>query len=229
VVENNDRDSVSARNSVSSKKLKANRRNAQKSTGPTSEEGKKRSRRNALKHGVLASSPVITAAGGGEDAAAFKEFVYALVRDGAPVGTLEEMMVEKIALCWLRQMRSARFDAVMSQRAFEEENYRYLSEAVKLASESTIGRAQAREKILAKLPAEIGGFVDMVLPANPPKLKINDGFTLPADQDLNRLLRYETSNQRQLAYAINQLERLQRARKGEHVPAPVAVHLSSDQ
>jgi hypothetical protein len=40
---------------------------------------------------------------------------------------------------------------------------------------------------------------------------------------------YETSIQRQLAYAINQLERLQRTRKGETMPAPMSVQLSSDQ
>ncbi len=46
---------------------------------------------------------------------------------------------------------------------------------------------------------------------------------------LDRMLRYETTIHRQMAYAINQLERLQRARKGEHVPPPVTVHLSTDQ
>ena len=43
------------------------------------------------------------------------------------------------------------------------------------------------------------------------------------------IARYETAIHRQLVYAINQLERLQRARKGEHVPVPVSVQLSSDQ
>ena len=47
--------------------------------------------------------------------------------------------------------------------------------------------------------------------------------------DLDRILRYETTVQRQLVYAINQLERLQRIAKGEHVPAPVSVQLSNDQ
>ena len=42
-------------------------------------------------------------------------------------------------------------------------------------------------------------------------------FGLPADADFNRILRYETSIQRQLVYAISQLVRLQRSRKGEHV------------
>ena len=57
----------------------------------------------------------------------------------------------------------------------------------------------------------------------------NRHLTLPLSDKLDRLLRYETSVHRQLVYAINQLERLQRTRKGEHVPAPVTVQVSSDQ
>ena len=45
----------------------------------------------------------------------------------------------------------------------------------------------------------------------------------------DRILRCEPTIQRQLVYAINQLERLQRARKGEQVPALVSVQFSSDQ
>ena len=51
---------------------------------------------------------------------------------------------------------------------------------------------------------------------------------VPANQYMDQVLRYETSAQRQLAHAINQLERLQRARKGEHVPVPVTVQVSTD-
>lgn len=58
---------------------------------------------------------------------------------------------------------------------------------------------------------------------------VTDNLRLPRGADLDRVLRYETTIQRQLTYAINQLERLQRARKGEHVPAPVSVQVSSDQ
>lgn len=57
-----------------------------------------------------------------------------------------------------------------------------------------------------------------------------DNLSLPArSAELDRVLRYETSIQRQPTYAVNQLERLQRTRQGEHVPAPVALHVSSDQ
>lgn len=40
---------------VSPEKREANRRNAQLSTGPRTDAGKNQSRRNALRHGILAS------------------------------------------------------------------------------------------------------------------------------------------------------------------------------
>jgi len=46
---------------------------------------------------------------------------------------------------------------------------------------------------------------------------------------MDRLIRYETTIQRQLAFALSQLERLQRSRKGEQVAAPVSVQISADQ
>jgi len=47
--------------------------------------------------------------------------------------------------------------------------------------------------------------------------------SIPAKDELDRLLRYEGSIERQLYKAMNQLERLQRVRSGDSVPAPVAV------
>ena len=52
---------------ISPQKMAANRRNAQKSTGPRSAAGKSRARFNALKHGVTAQIPVLP----GEDPALF--------------------------------------------------------------------------------------------------------------------------------------------------------------
>ena len=42
-------------------------------------------------------------------------------------------------------------------------------------------------------------------------------------QYLDRLLRYEGAIERQLYKALNQLERLQRLRAGDHVPPPLEV------
>ena len=44
---------------TSQKKIEANRRNALQSTGPTTREGKRAVRHNALKHGLLAQEVVI--------------------------------------------------------------------------------------------------------------------------------------------------------------------------
>ena len=52
---------------------------------------------------------------------------------------------------------------------------------------------------------------------------------LPQGEQMDLLLRYETTFHRQLLSILNQLERLQRARRGEQVPAPVAVQVMTDQ
>ena len=175
--------------SISPKKLEANRRNAEQSTGPRTDEGKSRSRVNAVKHGILSSAFLISQGKGAEDPAKFDELLGGLLRDLAPEGTLEEMLVEKIAVCWWRQRRALKSEAGLVGGASRPDPERQLTES-----------------------RDFG----LVLGPGP-------------GVELDRILRYETTIQRQMVYAINQLERLQRTRKGEHVPAPVSVQLSSDQ
>jgi len=188
---------------ISPQKLAANRRNAQLSTGPRTEEGKSRSRQNALKHGILASALLITAGEGAEDPAEFNELLGGLRRDLAPVGTLEERMVEKIAVCWWRQKRVLSCEAGLVQRAF-------------------VPNLQ-HERMLDRLASQ-----GLLVPT-PELAAIKDHLGLPESDQVDRILRYETANNRQLVYAINQLERLPRARKGEQIPAPVSLQVSRDE
>jgi len=51
---------------VTTKQIEANRRNAERSTGPTTPEGKARSSQNAVKHGLTARRSVITVGDGEE-------------------------------------------------------------------------------------------------------------------------------------------------------------------
>jgi hypothetical protein len=185
---------------VSNKQIDANRRNSQLSTGPKTEVGKNHSRRNALKHGVLASALLITSGEGAEESAEFEELLDALDRDLAPVGRPEEMMVEKIAVCWWRQRRAIQCEAGLIQRSFFPDPS---------GDEELL-------QILRKTP-------------NPKTISIKEHLKIPLGADLDRILRYETTIQRQLVYAMNQLERLQRIRKGEHIPAPVNVQLSNSE
>lgn len=83
-----------AKKPVSLKKIEANRRNAQKSPGPTSPEGKQRSRWNSTKHGLLGKRLfVLEGAGEGE----WAQLLESLRQDLEPMGALEELLVEKIA------------------------------------------------------------------------------------------------------------------------------------
>ena len=52
-------------------------------------------------------------------------------------------------------------------------------------------------------------------------------FSLPSVEATDKLLRYEAHLDRQLYRAMDQLERLQRQRKGEPLPPP--LHISLDR
>jgi hypothetical protein len=109
--------------SISQRKLAANRANAQLSTGPRTLEGKARSGRNALKHALL-SSQILMEHEDPDELAALKEGLYSDVR---PVGVLEETMVEKIVACaWLQKR------ALRAERAAMEYQHRRMRDALPL-------------------------------------------------------------------------------------------------
>jgi hypothetical protein len=98
--------------SISEKQLAANRQNALKSTGPKTPEGKAASRLNALKHGLLARETVINRDDHHEDAAEFESLSDQLREDLAPVGYLEELLVEQITIAYWRLRRAVRADTI---------------------------------------------------------------------------------------------------------------------
>ena len=82
---------------TSFRQIDANRRNASKSTGPTTEEGKRRSRRNAVRHGLTAETVI----GALEDAADYKAFEAAIIADYDAQSTVERELVLRLAsLLW---------------------------------------------------------------------------------------------------------------------------------
>ena len=65
---------------ISIQRLEANRRNALRSTGPKTEEGKQRSRFNSVRHGLTAETVI----GSLEDLEDYKAFEAAVVADYDP-------------------------------------------------------------------------------------------------------------------------------------------------
>ena len=80
---------------TSQARIEANRKNAQRSTGPRTEEGKSKVRFNALKDGATARSPVIP----GEDAAQFQHRIDTWIKDLAPKSEVECYLAEHAARC----------------------------------------------------------------------------------------------------------------------------------
>src|SRR6202007_1602368 len=82
---------------TSFRQIEANRRNAQLSTGPVTEEGKRRSRQNAIRHGLTAET-VIDAVEDAEDYAAFE---MAVTADHDAQSAVERELVLRLAsLLW---------------------------------------------------------------------------------------------------------------------------------
>jgi hypothetical protein len=92
---------------VTEKMIEANRRNAQKSTGPRTPEGRAVVARNAITHGLTAKELVLPGERKG-DLVALREGLYADLR---PEGELECLLADRVALAMWRLRRVIRFEA----------------------------------------------------------------------------------------------------------------------
>ena len=84
--------------------IAANRRNAQKSTGPVTEPGKTASRLNALKHGMTAATSVLPH----EDPNEFDHLRRSLLEEHQPGSGVEFTLVDTIANAYWRLLRARR-------------------------------------------------------------------------------------------------------------------------
>jgi hypothetical protein len=101
---------------ASEAQLGANRRNAQKSTGPRTEEGRAVASRNALRHGLTAERVVVFDEEP-EDLARFRDEVHAALD---PADEMEGQLAERIVLCAWRLRRACRVEAGLINARAEE-------------------------------------------------------------------------------------------------------------
>jgi len=294
-------------------KIQANRENALRSTGPKTLEGKQSVRWNALKHGLLSKEVVIPTGDGKERKADFQAVLKALQEELQPAGILEEILVEKIAVCYWRLRRALRFEVGQVRENLDTfsfdtvlNRYEAMSSLWSPKERHLVRTTVGVQKLVGRL-AEVRNHVEKdggelcetckevllewfsdedndwgeavaffcwVMSGGPEKspeefvggarpspdeckryvLELLDEkqealsiamraasarealhdasekarLSLPEPEAMDRLLRYETSIERQLYRAINQLERLQRRRQGEAIPPPINVELAGD-
>ena len=211
---------------TSDKQAEANRRNAQKSTGPNTPDGKAAVRFNAMKHGLLSSEILIP----GEDEAALKELGERLRDELQPAGELEGLLVERITAAYWRLRRLGRVEAGI----FAWELYAELAERAEREAHSY------ESNLHADMPDTLDTITDeqkhqeALSRAQEMKAKQEDaetatlGRTFMRDANeanaFSKLSRYETAIARGLYKALHELQRLQAARgTGGNVSPPVAV------
>jgi len=91
---------------VSEKVFTANRKNARRSTGPRTAEGKAATRLNAVKHGILSTEVVVRGLRIQEHEDEFRALRERCWVSLAPIGPMEEMLVDRIVTAQWRLRRA---------------------------------------------------------------------------------------------------------------------------
>jgi hypothetical protein len=191
------------------KQIEANRRNALKSTGPITSEGKARSCRNAIRHGLTAETVI----GGLEDIEDYKAFEAAITADyDAKTAVERELVLRLASVLWrLRRatgVETGLFESVTAEPGKGELRHSHLSLAgpTALSDHNQMHLVAPRQSDAA--PATECGF--------DPRTDIADSFlrlaALPTFP-LDRLSRYEHTLWRQARQIIFTMESLRRRKQ----------------
>jgi hypothetical protein len=201
---------------TSFRQIEANRRNAKKSTGPSSEDGKQRSRCNAVRHGLTAETVIGTL----EDVDDYRAFEAAIIADYDAQSAVERELVLRLASLLWRLRRAT----IMETGLFE------IQAGQLQAFKKTHHAEQASRQVLYTLlgqPAP-GAFqsgpkshlpdTDPAQPLGHSAIEITQCFLRLANLPsfaLDRLSRYEATLWRQVARVLFALDALERRKPQE--------------
>ncbi len=97
--------------------IRANQQNAQKSRGPTSIEGKKKSSMNAVTHGIFSNIAILP----GEDEAFIQKLREDILATYQPQDTMELCLVDRIYIAMVRQVRLCEAEAAKLRMSMRPE------------------------------------------------------------------------------------------------------------
>jgi hypothetical protein len=210
---------------TSEKQAEANRRNALKSTGPKTPEGKGAVSLNALKHGLLSRETLLP----DEDEEALRDLGEHLREELQPVGELENLQVERIVSGYWRLRRlgrveggifvSQRFEVLAEQAQREANDYEFhpidtLMEGTRVKKEHIEKYEEALERA-RRMRSEQGDET-----ATLGRIFVRDADKANA---FAKLFRYEAAIERSIYRALHELQRLQAARRADGNVSPPAV------
>ena len=216
---------------TSEKKAEANRRNAHKSTGPKTPEGKAAVRLNALRHGLLSKEVLLP----GEDEEALRELGETLRSELQPVGELENLLVDRIIFSSWRLRRLGRVEAgIFALELYGEWASRAYAEASKYTKQEGgiedlyLDDLRPTTKITnqEKHQEAISRASQMVAKKEEETATLGRTFIRDANgaNAFSKLSRYETTIERSLYKALHELQRVQAARRaGGNTPPPAAI------
>ena len=196
------------------KQIAANRRNAKKSTGPKSEEGKSRARQNAFRHGLTAET-VVTVFEDAEEYARFEETVMA---DFDPQTAVEAQLVLRVASLLWRLRRALAIESGLFQiqgralRARPQQKHKTRNDPLQ-PFRSLLDQHHTKKAAAEALDTDVMSVHSVEPSSVDPTLCFLRIINLD-NEGLERIGRYETRLWRQLAQTLYVLDAVQRQRRG---------------
>ncbi len=184
---------------ASEKQIEANQKNAQKSTGPKTKEGKDTVRLNAVKHGLYAADLVLSSPYLKEDPDHYTELLDSLINDFKPKSLFELSLIRKIANCIWRSRRVTTAETARINQQIED------------IDPDLIRKYQLRYYDWdPDNPEDMKQLEEVVEQEVLQRARIK---CIPEDNFARLLLRYEMRLDRQLTRTLSQLNAIQNRRK----------------
>jgi hypothetical protein len=210
---------------TSFRQIEANRRNALKSTGPSSKEGKRQSRLNAVRHGLTAETVI----GALEDAEDYKAFEAAIIADYDAESAVERELVLRLASLLWRLRRATTMETglfhIQAEQLLEFGKDRQAEAGSRKSLDALFGRTDSvhcDRARLDNLKGRSGAIPSSALNSADPSADLASCFlglaNLPSHA-LDRLSRYEAILWRQARQTVIALDALGRKRsqdRGRH-------------
>jgi hypothetical protein len=211
------------------RRIEANRRNAQRSTGPKTAAGKARVAQNAFVHGLLSRETLLP----DEDPQTLETLAEAMRAELNPEGPQEQLLVEMMVRALWRLRRLGRVEAgifawkrygILVERASHEAK-NFERSAVPALTDHHDQTAITDPEKHREAMAAAERLRDLRNGAT-----ATIGFTFIRGSSgvdaFSKLSRYETAIERGYYRAWHELQRLQHARRGGHVPPPLALDVT---